>query len=141
MMTELDSVRPPAPPVTVPPTFVRSTLFAKAANGRASARTASITILLTIYVLPPRKVPNHWPPGDETIWEHRSSCEKKSPQYTHSDLSIQYAKEEKYQPSSYHAFTHGNVTSLILKVQSTAHEYNFPSRDSKKGAPVMSSAP
>src|ERR1700731_3923439 len=70
---EPPSERPLLLPDSVPPEFVKSMLLlAKAANGRASASTASKTSFLTMYLLPPRKVPNHWPPGDETIfWEHR----------------------------------------------------------------------
>jgi hypothetical protein len=66
---EPDSVRPLALPESVPPTLVMSMLLAKAANGRASARTASNTSFLTMKLLPPRKVPIVGLRGKETFFE------------------------------------------------------------------------
>jgi len=56
---------------------------------------------------------------------------------------MQNAKGEEKQAVSYHALTFGNVTSLILKVQTHAHENNFPSFLDRKifGAPMSPSAP
>src|ERR1700757_1712786 len=56
-MTELERERPLELPVIVPPKLVTPIwLSAKAANGRASARTASNTTFLNMNLLPPRKV-------------------------------------------------------------------------------------